>query len=149
MRKSVDFGPKCKVGLIRCIRLHSSSTAFDRQELYHREQSYNSELFFQVSEGGNDRIWKQNVYIAKKNPNKTTTTTSFISLVTELWHCGVMCILHNCEAIGISAALRIKEPQIHCQRSRRKMKKKKIKSSRTTLMQKHWWFKSSLGANLS
>lgn len=105
--------------------------------------------FSRFQKGENDRIWKQNVYIAKKTPNKTTTTTSFISLVTELWHCGVMCILHNCEAIGISAALRIKEPQIHCQRSRRKMKKKKIKSSRTTLMQKHWWFKSSLGANLS
>lgn len=148
MRKSVDFGPKCKASLIRCIRLHSSSTAFDRQELYHREQSYNSELFFQVSEGGKWQNLETKCVHSKKNPNKTTTT-SFISLVTELWHCGVMCILHNCEAIGISAAPRIKEPQIHCQRSRRKMKKKKIKSSRTTLMQKHWWFKSSLGANLS
>lgn len=81
--------------------------------------------FSKFQKGENDRIWKQNVYIAKKTPNKTTTT-SFISLVTELWHCGVMCILHNCEAIGISAAPRIKEPQIHCQRSRRKMKKKKL-----------------------
>lgn len=99
--------------------------------------------FSMFQKGENDRIWKQNVYIAKK-----TTTTYFISLVTELWHCGLMCILHNCEGIDISAAPRVKEPQIYCQRSRRKMKKKKIKSSQTTLIQKHCWFKCSLGANL-